>query len=78
MGRARCGAVGASLITLGPEHAASRAARRGYDAWVKLFRAHAHYPWFVDRFHVSTRATTTSIAAEEVMASPRRDGVLPG
>jgi hypothetical protein len=44
---------GPSLVTYGPELA--DAARRGYEAWVELFRAHAHYPWFVDRFHVSTQ-----------------------
>ncbi|MFC5381658.1 hypothetical protein [Aquipuribacter nitratireducens] len=44
---------GPSLISYPPELA--DAARRGYDAWLELFRAHAHYPWFVDRFHVSTQ-----------------------
>lgn len=44
---------GQSLVSYSPEHAA--AARAGYDAWVALFRAHRYYPWFVDRFHLSTQ-----------------------
>jgi hypothetical protein len=43
---------GRSLITFTPE--LRGAALEGYDAWVRLFRAHRHYPWFVDRFHLST------------------------
>jgi hypothetical protein len=43
---------GRSLITFTPE--LRDAAMAGYDAWVALFRAHRHYPWFVDRFHIST------------------------
>lgn len=43
---------GRSLITYTPE--LREAALAGYDAWIRLFRAHRYYPWFVDRFHLST------------------------
>jgi len=44
---------GQSLISYAPANSA--VARAGYDAWVALFRAHRYYPWFVDRFHLSTQ-----------------------
>jgi hypothetical protein len=44
---------GASLISFTPD--LREAAVVGYDAWVALFRAHRHYPWIVDRFHLSTQ-----------------------
>lgn len=43
---------GRSLINYTP--ALRDRAMAGYDAWLQLFRVHRYYPWFVDRFHIST------------------------
>lgn len=45
---------GRGIIDFEPEETA--AALAGYDAWLALFRAHRHYAWLVDRFHLSTLA----------------------
>lgn len=62
---------GQSLVNYRPETAA--AARAGYDAWVALFRAHRHYPWLVDRFHLSTQvhqaAAGTPVDLDDVDAA---------